>query len=319
MTLPRHPDTGAHFIVVIPFAWGPCIDYSTGYRQLALQLPWLTCIDEHDFLDAYLNHRNDPHVVFVMWSELEVPSRAILGARRCTVAYLYSEALDDRESAMLPAHVEHLRRFEARVAGGAYDAVVVHTPAMKRRLHRRRLDLPVYVVPAGWSPWATGGPTWECPRAPTLVAWGTAGRRVEVMPHVRRCFPDLADASGMFGRALVAEVNRHRAALYIAHSPVASFSTWRLWQALAAGTPLIAESTGSDDTWPFQPIAHFLPIARVDLTSDNLDGPMHQAAAYLRDAQLCAAVALRAYGDYNRWTLEYVTKEFLVKLSPGAL
>lgn len=309
MTLPRHPDTGFHYVVVIPFAWGPHIDYSVGYRRLAETTPWLSCVDDADWSTVYAEHRNDPRVLFVLWA----PRPIAFGDRRCLIAAVYNEALDSDTSRMLTAHRDHWLAFAA--CSSAYDAVFVHTPGMGAEVGSRLPMMDVRVLPAGWSPWAMGGPSWEAPKHTGFAYWGSpVGRRREIVPRLHKLFPDMADLTGAYGRRLLADVNGATAALYVAHSPVQSFSTWRLWQAIATATPLVVEGTPSLlETWPFPP-GLFIEIAPLD-ESDGAG--VQQLAAVLRDPVLCRNHARAAHEGFRDWTLEFVVERYLVPAAPA--
>jgi hypothetical protein len=56
------------------------------------------------------------------------------------------------------------------------------------------------------------------------------------------------NASGQWVQSFISTLNRSHAYLYLSHSNVQSFSTFRIWQAVCGLTAMVAE--GGRDCWP---------------------------------------------------------------------
>lgn len=251
MPLCVHPESGLHYFIVLPMAWGPFVDHVANYMCLARTTPWLSVVDIEDYPAILDQYHDDPTAFFLLWVDLPTPTYP----RRCLITVLYMEALADDATQMLPAHVAHRQRFIDQAA--SYDAIFAHTPRMVEALGTT-LRLPAFLLPAGWSPEGMGRPRLKHAHR-RLIYWGSpVGRRAGLMPLIQQNLnPGYLDASGNFGRTLLGFIETSAAALYVAHSNVWSFSTWRLWQGLAAGTPHIAEP---GDTWPFIINQHYVPF-----------------------------------------------------------
>jgi hypothetical protein len=306
MSLPRHPISGLHYLVCIPSGWGAYVDYGTAYRELAQRTPWMTVVD----FDEYLAHgwdlvKDDPDACVVHWTPEYAPR-----PHRCIVMTLYAEAIGEPHL-MLDGHIAHWNRVGERAPD--WDAILVHTPGMIEPL-RRGMNLPTYVFPAGWWPgWGT--PRWSTPREDHLLYWGsTVGRRTELIPWLaEHAPPTLRDVSGAFGRGILAEVERSKAAIYIAHSIVQTFSTWRLWQMVSTATALIAEP---GESWPFIAGAHYLPIPYMGQSEESRETVHQQILAYYNDVPALDGVAHRAFDELaHKYTVDRCIEDFLVPAS----
>src|SRR5512135_2024830 len=148
----KHPDTGLHYIVILPNDPGAYVDYTVGYAALAEKIPWISTISHAAFRNgAYEQYRRDSSILFVGWT-METPA----AGHDCLIASLYMEAIGEPEH-MLPMHIQHWKDFGTRAP--TYDAILVHTPNMIAPLERG-MSLPTYLYPAGWSP-AWGTPHWN--------------------------------------------------------------------------------------------------------------------------------------------------------------
>lgn len=229
---------------VVPRQWGPYVDIVAVWEGAGA-----TVIDPAND-DAYRNHTLENRVVRVFWTLTPVPPPS---ERTWAAVAVYVEALGD-PTRMLPEHVEHWQRF-LEVARD-YDAIVVHTPAMARRL-RAELRAPVFTIPLGWSPLTVGfgyGPRRHVHH--DLAWWGSpVGRRVELYDKLQQwCMAQGirgVNLTGKFGRELIGALDGVACVVYVAHSKVESYSTWRLWQCLMADVPVVSEPAGLGDVWPF--------------------------------------------------------------------
>ena len=309
MSLPLHPRSGLHYAMVMPDDVGAYIDYWIGYSALAATVPWLSVVSRTQYSSFYEAHRNDPSMCFVLWNVEYAPR-----PRQAIVFALYVEAVGD-ERVLLADHVRHWHTFGK--CAPDFDGVLVHTPSLVAPL-ARGMSLPTFVFPAGWSPaWGSSAPAkrWE-----HLLYWGsTVGRREKIIPWLKyNLHPySLRDASGCFGRKILGEIDQSRASLYVAHSDVLSFSTWRLWQQLATTTPLIAETIG--ETWPFVAGDHFLPVDPIKLgpsdTAQRYD-VAKQIVRHMGDDEALRRVVVRSHADLReRFTIERCVEDYLVEAS----
>ena len=174
--LPLHPDTGFHYIFMVPDVWGSYVDYHAGYLILAQQIPWISVVNASLFQGCFENNRDREDVFFVLWEELVTPR-----PHKCFVAPVYKEAIDDNPDNMLPDHMDHWRRVGAVAPG--YDGFLAHTPRMVAAIGRG-MSLPTFLFPAGWSPEAMGVPRRKHIHH-QLTYWGSmAGRRFDLIPLV---------------------------------------------------------------------------------------------------------------------------------------
>lgn len=231
---------------IVPLQWGPYVDIAAMWGAAGATVRDPTVADE-------FAHALNARVTRFYWSLAEVPPAA---ERTHAAVAVYAEALHEGPAPwpMLPQHTEHLIRFLE--AARHYDAVVVHTPAMARRL-RAEFRLPVFTIPLGWSPTTTGfgyGPRRHVHH--DIAWWGSpVGRRPELYDKLARwCAAQNirgVDLTGKFGRELIGALDNVACVVYVAHSKVASYSTWRLWQCLAADVPVVSEPASLGDVWPF--------------------------------------------------------------------
>lgn len=92
-----------------------------------------------------------------------------------------------------------------------------------------------------------GSPQWDRPKEyATVFAGSTVGRRTTILPALCNLLSlDLCTA--VYGAALIDRMNASKTALYVAHSEVRSYSTWRIWQAFCSSAALATEP---GDWWP---------------------------------------------------------------------
>lgn len=303
MTLPVHPETGLHYGIVMTRAWGALVDMRACYDHVATQLPWLTVVTPGQEVDY-----DDPDLFLLFWEPQKVPERS---ARRATTAYVYVEALDPHFERMLPQHRAHFQGIAQQHAQGCYDGILAHTPYMSLLLESLLGQGRVPVLPAGWEPEVMGRPRGTL-RSHSLVYHGTpVGRREVLVPYLLdRLGGKLINATGRFGRGLIGALEAAHGSLYIAHSSVASFSTWRLWQALAAGCAVVAEP---GDTWPFEGGAHYVPIG--PFTLDNAVDLGNRLAELADDHAMLEATAARAYAALGHFTTRYCIEHYLLPAS----
>jgi hypothetical protein len=292
----RHPDTGLHYGVVIPRDHGPFTDIRACYEHAARRFPWLSLITPGQDIDY---GRDD---LFVLtWVPLTPPPRR---KRKATCAMVYSEALDADPTLVLPAHQEHFRSVDALFAEQRFDGVFGHTPRAAEIL--TALAAPTAVLPVGWEPEIMGRPRGTAPVHDLVYHGSNVGRRKLLVPFLAaELGPRFYDVTGSFGRSLLGALELARASLYIAHSRVESFSTWRCWQAMAAGCALVAEP---GDAWPFEAERDYLPIGPLTLDSAEYWAASLIAILDAGGLEKYAEAALATNGDFTtcRMVEEYL-------------
>jgi hypothetical protein len=300
------PRSAAGYTVVhvISDAWGPFVDIRASFQSLARRRRHHVVITPDEFRQRQNDWLwNDPRTVFVLW-ELIDPGPKVL--RKCKVVHVYAEAMDDSTHLMLPDHLRHWNAMKTMAVH--FDAILTHTP-WTAEFVRKHVQCPAYVYPAGYDVEVMGTPRWEAPKFTKLVYHGSSvGRREMIVPYLRSYFgADFIDATGTFGRALLGRMDTSMASIYIGHSGVHSFSTWRAWQCASTSCALIAEV--GTDTWPMIAGKHFLPLTWFSLENGEA---LRELAHYADDAQACRLVAQAAHEEVARkFTLEYVEDKYL--------
>jgi hypothetical protein len=299
-----HPVTGVRIVVVIPDSVA-LSEVRASYSRLAETRPWLSLLDERDFFELQSHTDWSADDLFVLSWGLVVPGRD--ATRRAKIGVVYSEAIGE-PSSMLPQHRADLRKLEALAC--SYSLVLGHTPWMAAQLGRT--GLPDAVLPLGWDP-SMGQPDFQQEKRLPAVFYGSmVGKRLWSVPAMQRALGDwFHDRSGWFGPRLTAELNHASTVLYLAHSDVGSFSTWRAWQAVSSSAVLVAEP---GDTWPFEAERHFVPLPR--LTPENIDEAAHIILKAVEDRKGSAERAQRAHEEVAlKWTTERIVDETLVDLA----
>ena len=296
------------FVHVVPSEWGAWVDVRASFASLARRHPWVQVISLEEFRVRAAGGElwDDPDVLFVNWLLDDPGPRE---RRRCLVAGVYTEAMDEDESKLLPAHLDLWHR--VKTVAGNFDGIFAHTPWMASMVGR--MGIQAYVMPLGWDAEAMGAPRWHAPKHERLVFHGTnTPRRALILPIFERLLGNyLVNISGQFGRGLLGRLDTAAAALYIANSPVRSFSTWRLWQAASTSAAVLAEP---GDTWPFEAGKHFLALPPITL--DNLEAVARDIARLADEHNLLLRTAETAHEVARRYTVDRIEEEFLV---PAAL
>jgi hypothetical protein len=302
VNLPLHPETRVHYAQIIPAGWGAHTDIHAIYTHFASRCPWISVWAPSSIPpEVWASNR----VVAFLWARTAVPERRV-----ARTALIYSEAIGDPEL-MLPAHVKEFRDTRGECKRGMYDAICGHTPWMAKKLHELT-GLRSFVLPVGWDEATLGVPHFDAPKDRDLVWYGsTAGKRILLMPYLKQRLGNLLqDASGSFGRILLATLDRSRASLYVAHSDVDSFSTWRIWQSLATSSALIMEP---GDCWPLDPKRHAVQIPRITWT--NVEAVADELSRIIHGGVDLLAVARRAHEEVAReYTCENVINEYMVPI-----
>jgi hypothetical protein len=308
MTTAVHPDLGVRVLHVIPDAWGPHVDIRACYTQLAERCPWTNVIRPYDFDLRIAQGLDDPADVYVLWAGQPVPVRE----RGSYVLGVYSEAIGPEEI-MLLDHVQY--REDYRGWARTYDGVLAHTPWMTTELARLGLHDHVELLPVGWDPVAMGSPRWGNAKHRELIHWGSrVGRRHVVVPRLEaRLGGRFADVTGLYGRSLAGALDTASWSLYVAHSSVRSYSTWRIWQHLPSSCAIISEP---GDDWPLGE-DHRVRIG--PFTMDNLEREIDELDRILRETD-SDTYARRLYADLGpEYTVDRVTARYLLPAIEAAI
>ena len=308
--LPVDPKTGYRYIHVIPSSWGPFVDIRACWIELSKRRPWTHVFDSNELSARFVEMKSDPANLFIVWSMTDARSIARHG-RASKLFVVYSEAMDEDGAVLLPSHLAHWHTFKDVAAN--LDGVFAHTPWMVDML--RRANRPTFVMPAGWDPFVMGGPKRDAhPHQLVSYHGSMVGRREVIVPALpkafSRCHQDgesrFEDVSGLYGRSLLGKLDTSAVSLYIAHSLVRSFSTWRLWQCASSSTVLVAEP---GDTWPFEAGLHYHEIPR--FTLDNVGALTHQITGLAQDRECLNEMASEAHALARKYTVDYIEDHFI--------
>lgn len=299
---PAHPVTGKHYVLCISPEAGPYADIWKMYTEAARAREWLRVVPFNEIgMYRTMSFYDDPDVVFVIFepTKFDPWPRA---ARKARVVGVYSEALGGD---LLAAHKVHLDRFTALVH--RYDAVAVHAPGVQEILSTYYgTSTDVRLLPIGWSPETMGAPDFEAERwSPPVFLGSEVGRRKAVIDRLASEMV-IEWPRTVYGDDALAILRRSRHYLYVAHSLCSTFSTWRIWQALASGAALVAEcASDADQTWPAVPGLHFVSL-------DTMEPSEVREKVLAVDLSVYAK---RAYADLGeRFSIDRVIEDYLVPL-----
>lgn len=304
----RSPD-GLVIVHVIPDAWGPFVDIRACYLSQSRRRPWVHVITPDEYRARQNTWLwNDPGTTFVCWDLIDPGPKYL---RKSRVVHVYAEALDYNGMKLLPTHLDHWHLFKDMTVH--FDAVLTHTPMTAEIV--RRVGVTTFVMPVGWDEAAMGSPR-VAPKFTGYAYHGSmAGRRNVILPFLHSSLGGLfKDVTGAFGRGLLGQIDVANASLYIAHSEVASFSTWRLWQVASTTAAIVAEAPlgGTADTWPFVGGGqHLVDIPA--MTIDSGDAFVANLRNLLSNPAHLAEIASRAHEEVARkYTVDYVCDNYLV-------
>jgi hypothetical protein len=303
--LARHPKTGVHYAHVITRAWGPFVDHHALYALFAAEHNWMS-LHEPASVGPDSQLWQDPSVLLIYWQQQALSQLLPAPDRQCHTARVFAEAVGDIDK-MLHPHRDEKELLLKAVWAKQIDAVICHTPAMAR--YMGEMGVRAFVYPIGWDERVHGVPRFDSAKVDDYVYYGSpAGKRLLVMPFLKeRLGRHLVDATGLFGRAIIAKLDQARASLYVAHSDVDSFSTWRIWQTLGSSACLVGEK---GDSWPFVAGDHFVGLPTIDWV--NVEGVAVDLKRILGDTGLLG-VARRAHEEVaHAYTCRRCLDDYLV-------
>lgn len=187
------------------------------------------------------------------------------------------------------------------------DAILVHTPWMAEQL-AAATGKPTFVLPVGYSAEQQGKPDYAQPRKHKIAYWGApVGRREHLIPAISAVLgADFIDLTGQAYASILAAANAAEINLNICHSRAESFSTWRIWEAVATSAVLVSED---GDAWPMERRQHYVPLPHVT------------DIAVLRDmlirltAEQCCSIAKRLHADLAvRFSTEACIRDYLLPI-----
>jgi hypothetical protein len=301
----RHSESGARYAYVLPTA--PAFgELRASYSALAKRFPWLECLTPAEGERAIAERDERTLLVF-----FHRPSKsAMLQPRRCKVGFVYSEPIGPIEA--MSSDALAYRSAFLDIADGL-DAVFLHTPDMVAQMDALHVASPAWLLPAGLDPEVLGSPSVSKMR--DYFFYGApVGKRAWVLPEFKRVMGDrLGGSDNCYGRDLNRELNASRASIYIAHSDVTSFSTWRIWHTIGVTScAIVAEGDEKSrvDAWPLEPGKHYYPIPRI--TKENLRSTAEQLLGLTVDFP---AMVERAAGLAPLFTAERCVEDYLVPMS----
>lgn len=293
-------------IHVIPDRWGPHVDIRASYESFASRHAHTEVYDEETFARQSYENNLWKDTLYILWT-LHDPGPPDQRHATTKIAHVYAEAMDEDLTKFLPDHLTHWQRFQGCAAN--FDGVFAHTPWATQFIQRHARAPLVFTMPLGWEADAMGTPRWSSPKHWNVTYHGSpAGRRHEILPLVRAHLGDanFGNTTGRFGRGLLGHLDTSRVSLYVAHSKVSSFSTWRLWQVASTSCAMIAERPV--DIWPFSPDC-VIDIPYISF--DTAGGDMRRILDKALDTKLTNHTARAAHDIAQAFTLEHVEHRYL--------
>lgn len=284
---------------VVPDGWGPYVDVRACLKSLSKRRSSTYVLTPRE-ANPEAEFWQDPDALAIYWPLLEPVPRE---ARRCKVVHVYSEAIDTDLDKLLPAHRGHWYRFRLDLAQH-FDAVFTHTPWTSEVL--KHAGMVSFVMPVGWDAEAMGTPRDGYKLHDFVYHGSLTGRRELIVPYLQKRL-GLVDVTGSFGRGLLGQLDLARASIYIAHSLVGSFSTWRLWQTASTRAALVAEP---GDAWPFEAGKHYIQIE--SLTVDNAERMVDSLLDLATQHDHLEHVANEAHTLARLYTVDRIEDEFVI-------
>jgi hypothetical protein len=298
-----HPKTGLHYIV--SFRQGPAYDDAMHlYEKMAAKYDWLECIQEPELIERLDDIAADERNFVVMWG---VWAPRPPEGRKAMFTRVFSEALDEVGENMISYHRNWLNSAQRNIRH--MDGAFGHTPWMAKQLAKH--GPPGHVLPMGWDPELFGTPQWDAPRKHRFVYVGAiAGKRAWLVPGMQGALgDDMFQAKEVWGKDLIDLYNKSSAQLYLSHSDIRSFSTFRIWQMVASSAAMIAEK--DRDCWP---MTSEMYIGVPTITRQN--GPSVARMVQNIPDSLYKSTARKLHNALaSRFTIEKVLTDYLIPAS----
>jgi len=306
-----HPKTGLHYIIT--FRVGPAYrDAIRLYTKMAEKYEWIDCIPETELVERMDEIAQDERNFVVMWG-VWAPRPPV--DRKAVFTRVFSEALNEDTSTMLKPHQNWLNTAQRGLRH--LDAAFGHTPWMADQLGRhagghgdRGSGQYGFVLPMGWDPEVFGSPKWDAQKQYGMTYAGVlAGKRSWLAPMMAEALGDcFFNATGCWGNRIIEVLNQSRANLYLSHSDIHSFSTFRIWQTVSSSAAMIAES--GRDCWPMTDEMYFgVPT----LTRENVEEVCLGLMDITDDQFLSKSRVL--HEGLAQYTIEHIVDGFLIPAS----
>lgn len=298
-----HPKSGLRYVMSIA-PWPAYREFAKIYAAATRRFPWIEMLGRKELSARLPDLCKDERNFIIVWG-YRCP--AIPVDRKATCAIGYSEAYDEDPNKMLNGHMRWLRDVKATQFSQA-DGFLCHTPWMAQRVSEGT-GLPGHVLPVGYDA-VLGEPDLKAEKDHRFTYNGVmAGKRSWLVPAMREAMGvSFKDATGQWMRQLNATLNASCASLYLTHSDVHSFSTFRIWQTMASSAALIAES--GRDCWPMTE-SMYVPIPT--LTPENVEEVARELMGYSDDYYAAASRRLR--DGLGHMTIDYVLDNYLAPAS----
>lgn len=301
----RNPETGFHYLHVMPRV--PAFEIVRNvYESFSSRCMWSSVVDAKDF-DALKGSEayQDKDLFIVVWDRSPAGPKE---DRKAKVACLYSDPLGP-QGKMLPEHAGVWSGWSK--TAHEYDMVLGATPFVAAEL-KRRVNVTAEVFPVGWEP-LFGSPDWTMSKDHTFVYYGSPiGKRTWAIPAVSRILGDrFVDKTGTFF-GISASLRHSIATLYVAHSDIDTFNTWRIWHAMPAGAAMVGEEKA--DLWPLESGVHTVQIPTI--TPENVETVAGRLKMILSEPSILAEAARRAWSEIAPgFTVDKCVRNYLVTAS----
>jgi hypothetical protein len=306
MNMNVHPKTGLRYIMA--FRGGkPYADVINLYDEFSKRNPWVKLMT-YGHLEENLQEISADERNFVcMWG---VRSPIPKPDRKAKFVQVWSEAYDTNRKNLISSHPGWLRVVESSLP--LLDGLFCHTPWLCEMM---KVDgVPAHVLPVGWDPVVMGSPDFAQVKSRGFMNLAQssghhAAKRAWAVPMMKEALGDrFFEGTGLWGKRVPSTLNDCVAYLYISHSDIQSFSTFRTWQAVASSAALIAE--GGRDCWPMEE-DDYVPIPT--LTKENIPEIAEQILSHSDEFYLNKAK--RLHEKFKHMTIDYVVNEYLVPAS----
>jgi len=284
--------------------WPAYRDFHQVWAAAAARYDWLEIMTRRAFAARLPELCKDERNFLIVWG-YRCP--VMPEGRKATCAIGYSEAFDDDRSKMYKGHARWLNDCQVSQFPQV-DGVLCHTPWMAMKV-TEGLDIDGHVLPMGWDP-VLGARDFTLGKPYRFTYNGVmAGKREWLVPAMKEALGlDFTDVTGQWVARLNRSLNQSWASLYLTHSDVQSFSTFRIWQTLCSSSTLVAER--GRDCWP---MTEEMYVGIPTLTQDNVVETARSLQAMGPSVLLDKREAL--WDSLNHMTIDHVLENYLVPAS----
>lgn len=300
----KHPDVGLEFVHVISDESPTFHEIYRCHKYISQSVNWIKVISSNQYkallLDSTSQYYTDPTCVYVLWHDW---AGNMPPGRKARVFLHYSELigepqyLTDDQRVMLANFITNARN---------YDQIFVHTKWAEQYL--RTLITNVHYAPVGFEPDVMGRPDYSITKEYDIAFYGSwAGRRQTIIPTLSKNLKNkLTEVVGVFGIARQRELNKARTIIHIPFTDNTSFTTMRLWHAVASSAVMLIEPT---DTWPAIAGQHYIQIPHI--TDNNIKDVAQIIDGVLSKTNLIE-MAKTAHNDLSKYTIKYCHDNYII-------